>query len=160
MSTLKVLTGNDSLTVREMLGWFSKQGEDVQTAIMRRKHLEFMSLQQQYVDYGKPLLDLAALVKAVGKCGWSDEQRYRSSKSLSEAAVRRIKQRRQSRAAHYRAHREQVRAWLAKNWGKVMDMRRAGLSWRRVAAMIYDEHGVGISHTTLHQYWRRLNASG
>ena len=157
MSTLKTITRNDAFTVREILTWFAKQGEEVQISIMRGKHREFVRLQQAHPKLGKPLLDLAALVLAVAESGWNDEQAYRSSKSLGDAAVKGIKQRRQSRAANYLAHREQVRNWLARNWGKVMDMRRAGLSWRRVATMVADEHGISISHTAIHAYWRRWN---
>lgn len=157
MSALKIVTGNDAFIVRDILTWFARQGEDVQTSIMRRKHREFMRLQRQYPHFGKPLLELAALVLAVAESGWKDEQAYRSSKNLSEAAVKGIRQRRQARAANYQAHRDQVRVWLGKNWGKVMDMRRVGLSWRGVAAMIADEHGISISHTAIHAYWRRWN---
>ena len=157
MSTLKIVTGNDAFTVRDILTWFGRQGEDVQTSIMRRKHREFMRLQQVHPKLGKPLLDLAALVLAVAESGWNDEQAYRSSKNLGDDAVRRIKHRRQARAVNHQSHRELVRTWLGKNWGKVMDMRRAGLSWRRVADMIADEHGISISHTAIHSYWRRWN---
>ena len=154
MSAIRTITGNDALTARHILTWFAKQAEEVQVQIMRRKYREFMRLKNIHPKISKPALDLAALVLAAHNSGWSDEQAYRSSKSISELAAKEISERRRAGAKAYLPHREQVRAWLAKHWGKVMDMRRAGLSWRRTAAMIADEHGIRISHTTLYTYWR------
>ena len=157
MSAVKIITGNDALTARRILHWFAGQAEDVQIRVMRRKHHEFMRLQKQYTQFGKPALDLAALVFASQNSGWADEQAYHSSKSVCEASAKQISERRRARAKAYQPHRDQVRTWLAKHWGKVMDIRRAGLSWRRTARAIADEHGISISHTTLHSYWRRWN---
>ena len=116
-----------------------------------------MRLQKQHTKINKPALDLASLILACRDSGWSDEQAYRSSKSISEVSAKRISERRRAAAQAYQPHREQVRSWLAKHWGKVMDIRRAGLSWRRVAAVLAADHGITVSHTTLHSYWRRLN---
>ena len=157
MSALKIITGTDALTARRILSWFSRQAEEVQVKIMRRKHHEFMRLRNQQIKFSAPVLDLAALVLASQRSGWSDEQAYRSSKSINETSARGITQRRQANAKAYQSHRDQVRAWLAKHWGKVMDIRRSGLSWRRVADMLADEHGISVSHTTLHSYWRSWN---
>jgi hypothetical protein len=154
MSAVSIVTGNDALTARRILSWFAKQAEEVQVQIMRRKYGEFMRQKNIHPKISKPALDLASLVLAAHDSGWSDEHAYRSSKGLSEDSAKRISERRRAGAKAYLPHREQVRSWLAKHWGKVMDMRRAGLSWRRTAAMIADEHGIRISHTTLHAYWR------
>lgn len=157
MSAIRIITGNDALTARGILSWFTRQAEEVQIEIMRRKYREFVRLQNMHLKISKSALDLAALILAAQESGWSDEQAYRGGKSISEAAAKRIAKRRRAGAKAYLAHRDQVRPWLAKYWGKVMDMRRAGLSWRRVAAMVADEHGIRISHTALHTYWRRWN---
>lgn len=158
MSAINSITGHDALTARHILSWFARQAEEVQIQIMRRKYREFMRLKNLHPKISKPALDLASLVLAVHDSGWSDEQAYRSSKSISEIAAKGISERRRAKAGAYLPHRGQVRAWLAKHWGKVMDMRRAGLSWRRAAAMIADEHGIRISHTTLYTYWRHWYA--
>ena len=157
MSAVKIITGHDALTARRILSWFSRQAEEVQVEIIRRKHHEFMRLRSQQMKFSAPVLDLVALVLASQRSGWSDEQAYRSSKSIDEASARGITERRQASAKAYQSHREQVRAWLAKHWGKVMDIRRSGLSWRRVADMLADKHGISVSHTTLYTYWRRWN---
>jgi len=157
MSAVKIVTGNDPLIARQILTWFARQAEEVQTNIMRRKHKEFMALLKRFPRLAKPSLELAALVLVARASGWDDEQAYRSSRTISEAAAKSITDRRKRSARAYSAHRDQVRLWLAKNWGKVMDIRRAGLSWRRVAAVIRDDHGLSVSHTTLHSYWRRWN---
>ena len=157
MSAVKIITGNDAITARQILAWFSRQDEEVQVEIMRCKHHDFMRLRNQNLKFSSPSLDLAALVLAAQQSGWSDEQAYRSSKSISESSARGIAERRRASAKAYQSHREQVRSWLSRNWGKVMDMRRAGLSWRRVANMIADEHGITISYTAIHSYWRRWN---
>ena len=157
MSAVAIVTGFDALTARQIFSWFARQAEEVQIQIMRRKHGEFMRLQKQHTKINKPALDLASLILACRDSGWSDEQAYRSSKSISEVSAKRISERRRAAAQAYQPHREQVRSWLAKHWGKVMDIRRAGLSWRRVAAVLAADHGITVSHTTLHSYWRRLN---
>lgn len=157
MSVVKIITGHDALTVRQILSWFARQEEGQQVGILKDKHIEHERLRSLIAQHGVTETELAALVTAAERNGWSDEQAYRSSKSVSPEAARRISGRRTARAGAYRAHREQVRAWLAKHWGKVMDMRRAGLSWRRVSAMVADEHGVRISHSALHKFWRKWN---
>jgi hypothetical protein len=157
MNAVAIVTGADALTSRRILSWFARQAEAVQVQIMRRKHREFMRLQGQHTKLGKAALDLAALVLACRDSGWADEQAYHSSKSISDISANRIAERRRAAAQACRPHRDQVRSWLMKHWGKVMDIRRAGLSWRRVAAVIAADHGVTVSHTTLHSYWRRLD---
>ncbi|MCC8195189.1 MAG: hypothetical protein LIP28_11150 [Deltaproteobacteria bacterium] len=124
---------------------------------MKVKGAEHERLRGLAARHGVTETELAALVLAAERGGWSDEQAYRSSRSVTPEAAIRIAGRRIARAGAYRAHRELVRSWLAKHWGKVMDMRRAGLSWRRVSAMIADEHGISISHSALQQYWRKWN---
>lgn len=155
MSVVKIVTGHDALTVRQILSWFARQGEDLQVAILKDKRIAHERLLHLAEKHGVTETELAALVVAAERSGWSDEQAYRSSKSVTPEAAQRISGRRVARAGAYRAHRERVRSWLAKHWGKVMDMRRAGLSWRRVSTMIADEHGIDISHSALHQYWRK-----
>ena len=157
MSVVKIITGHDTLTARQILSWFARQEEGLQVGILKDKRIEHERLRGLIAQHGITETELAALVTAAEHNGWSDEQAYRSSKSVSPEAARRISRRRTARAGAYRAHREQVRIWLAKHWGKVMDMRRAGLSWRRVSAMIADEHGVSISHSALHKFWRKWN---
>ena len=157
MSVVMIVTEHDALAARQVLLWFAKQAEEVQIRIMRRKYREFMRLKNMHPKISKPALDLAALVLAAQHSGWADERAYRSSKSVSEVAAKQISERRRARAKAYRPHRDQVRVWLAKHWGKVMDIRAAGLSWRRMARVIADEHGISISHTTLYSYWRRWN---
>ena len=157
MSVVKILTGHDALAVRQILSWFARQDEGLQVAILKDKNIAHNHLRHLAEKHGVTETELAALVLTAERSGWRDEQAYRSSKSISPEAARAISKRRQSRAGAYKAHREQVRSWLAKHWGKVMDMRRAGLSWRRVSVMIADEHGISISHSSLHAFWRKWN---
>lgn len=157
MSVVKIITGHDALAARQILTWFARQEEILQVEILRDKRIEHKRIKHLIAQHGVTATELAALVLATERSGWRDEQAYQSSKSVSRDAARLITQRRQARAGAYQAHREQVRTWLAKHWGKVMDMRRAGLSWRLVSIMIADEHGISISHSALHQFWRRWN---
>lgn len=157
MSVVKIVTGFEALTARQILTWFAMQEEGVQIEIIRCKQSEQKRVLGRFTKHDLASVELAALILATNSSGWADEQAYRSSKSLSADAARRITERRQARAGAYLSHREQVHIWLAKHWGKVMDMRRVGLSWRRVSVMIAVEYGINISHTALHKYWRSWN---
>ena len=160
MSAVPVLSGFDGLTARQILHWFAVQAESVQLDILKSKHSEQDRLAHRFPRHSGVVAELAALLLAAHAAGWADEQAFHTSRSISETAAKRIAERRTARCGAYAAHREKVRLWLKKNWGKVMDIRRTGLSWRRVAAMLADEHGIRISHTTLHSYWRAQNADG
>ena len=157
MSVVKIVTGHDALVARQILAWFARQEEGVQVGVLQRKRIEHERIYRRYLQHGVISTELAALVLAAEHSGWSDEQASRSSRSIGQEEAQSISRRRQARAGAYQAHREQVRSWLAKHWGKVMDMRRGGLSWRRVSRMIADEHGISISHTALHKFWREWN---
>ncbi len=159
MSAVTIITGFDALLARHILTWFARQDEGLQVHILQRTTQESARLHPTFHRFTEYQLTLAGLVLATHNAGWADERAYHSSKSISEAAAKGITARRHARAKAYLAHRDQVRLWLAKHWGKVMDMRRAGLSWRRASVMIADEHGISISHSALHNYWRQWNES-
>lgn len=158
MSMVTLITGHSPENTRLILTWFARQAIEVQVDILRRKEGEHKRLLVKHPRSGSFTLELAALIVATERSGWADEQAYRSSRSIGEDAAKRIQARRLALARQYLSHRDQVRAWLPKHWGKVMDMRRTGLSWRRVARMIEDEHGVRVSHSALFNYWRKWNA--
>ena len=141
--------------VREQLSWFANQDPITHTEIFRHKQSLFRQCRKENKE-DLALLDFACFCQAICDGGWKAERDCQRGKAISEDAAKAIATRRRRRAENDQAHRVRVQSWLHKNWGKVLEYRRASLGWRRVAQMIKTEHGISISHTTLVRYDRKL----
>ena len=142
--------------IRELFLWYAEQDFVTQKNVFQQKQLLFRNSEKKGVR-DLALLDFRCFCQAVTDGGWKEEQDYRQGKTVSEEAARQISIRRGRRAKNIQAHRVKVRNWLHKNWGKVLEYRRAELGWRRVSQMIKTEYGITISHTTLVRYDRRFD---
>ena len=142
--------------IRDVFLWFANQDFTTQKNIFRQKQLLFRhSKEERGQDLA--LLDFQCFCQAIADAGWKDEQDYSKGKAIAEDAARQMAVRRRRRANNSQAHRVRVRLWLNKNWGKVLEFRRADLGWRRVSQLIKAEHGITISHTTLLRYDTRFS---
>ena len=136
----------------EILKWFAMQDAITQMEILAAKHQIFINkLKEKKVD-DKSLLELRCLI-FVARQGWQAEQNCKKGKAMSENEAAQISVRRRRRAREFRAHRDKVQSWLRVNFGKMVEYRHSGLSWRRVALLIEKEHGLAVSHTTVRKYY-------
>lgn len=157
MEKVMELTGFNPTAARRILRWFSRQAEAVQAEVLQLKQIKHESLSQRHVEMNPGALELAALLLAAWESGVAEEKAFASSVSISERAAKNMQRRRRLKAEEYLPHRVRVRVWLGKHWGKVMDMRGAGLSWRGVSALLADEYHINISHSALYNHWRNWN---
>ena len=142
--------------VREQLSWFANQDLVTQTDIFRHKQLLFRQCRKDNKE-DLAQLDFTCFCQAICDGGWKAERDCQRGKAISEDAAKAIATRRRRRAENNQAHRVRVQSFLHKNWGKVLEYRRANLGWRRVAQMIKTEHGISISHNTLARYDRKFD---
>ena len=155
--------GNDTLITtttieKSLLHWFGQQDRTTQEEIFRQQHSLFLRAKDNSPGMGLARLSIQCLYEAIRTSGWQDEQDYRSGKNVSDVGLNKIAKRRRRRALRYRPHRDRVRTWLLGHWGVVENLRRTGLSWRRISQMIQDEYRVTVSHTTLIKYEGYYNA--
>ncbi len=139
--------------IRKILQWLAIQDEATLLMVMASTYTMWTQTKNAMPDEAAAKVALTALLQSAIRCGYGDEAAYRTSRSISREAAQRITARRKARAEGYRSHRQKVQIWMAKNFGKIVDLRTTGLSWRRVSMAIYVEHGIKISHNTLHKRW-------
>ena len=134
----------------EILKWFAMQDETTQAEIFEKKH----QLAHAHVEYmgNKFVQELDCLIMAARQ-GWQAEHNCKKGRAISEEEARQISVRRKRRASEQRSHRAKVREWLNVHFGKVVEYRRSGLSWRLVSLLIEKEHRLSISHTTVRKYY-------
>lgn len=125
-------------------------------AIIRRKQ-RILLKSPVSVTTNKPLGELHGLLQAIVDCGYGDEIAFKTSKGISRNAAKGISERRKQRAGVYAVPAKHNREWVIKNLGKVVEFRRAGLSWRRVTVALQAEHGIQISHSSLVKYWKEAH---
>ena len=136
----------------EILKWFAMQDEITQSELLRDKH-ELVKAHAHRKGIGEnDVLELHCLILAARQ-GWQAEQNCKKGRAISKEDAKQISVRRKRRARDFRAHRVKVCEWLNVNFGKVVEYRRSGLSWRRVSLLIEIEHGLSISHTTVRKYY-------
>lgn len=134
---------------REILQWLSRQDEDTLLEVFRYKVNKHSDLRCN--NAGKE--DLISLLQAALHCGFGDELAFKSSHTISHEAAQKIGLRRKARAGSYMSHRQKVQSWLAKNIGKVSDLRQTGLSWRQISKAIHEEYKINICYSTLQKYY-------
>jgi nitrogen fixation-related uncharacterized protein len=127
---------------RCVLLWFSRQAGPTQAEI----------LAQAFLTDGAEALE--ALLWTIKSAGYDDEKAYKSSRTISAEASRKISDRRKARGYERLSHRAKVKAWLNVNHGKVLELRSCGLSWRRISSAVIQDYNISISHQTLKKYWR------
>ncbi len=138
---------------RKILQWLAIQDRETLLAVMAFMYTRWVQCKDAMPVEAAAEMVLTALLQSAIRCGYGDEVAYRTSRSISREAAQGITARRKSRAGGYRSHRQKVQIWMAKNFGKIVDLRTTGLSWRRVSMAIYAEHGIKISHNTLCKRW-------
>ena len=138
---------------KEMLLWFAVQDATTHVDILKEQKTLLDGFTEQEISHDDGELRYQCLLLAIQNCGWQAERDFIRGKALSDDSARQISINRKRRAKSYQARRVQVRAWLDCNWGKVLEYHRADLGWRAVSKVIFDEHGIKISHTTLWRYY-------
>jgi hypothetical protein len=137
---------NDDNNLQEdsnMIRWFSQQARTVQADILG---LAFKIDNTQAFD---------RLIAAVRKSGYLDEKTYKTGRTISENAARKMYDRRRAQGLECISHRRKVNKWLGVNIIKIKDLRETGLSWRRLSVFISDKYKISISHTTLCKFFKR-----
>ncbi|MFI3271503.1 MAG: hypothetical protein R3Y11_05280 [Pseudomonadota bacterium] len=143
---------NDDKT-RKIFQWLAIQDRETLLVVMASTYTRWTQCKDVMPNETAAKMMRTALLQSAIHCGYGDEAAYRTSRSISREAAQGITARRKARAEGYRSHRQKVQIWMAKNFGKIVDLRTTGLSWRRVSMAIYVEHGIKISHNTLYKRW-------
>ncbi|MFI3272951.1 MAG: hypothetical protein R3Y11_12785 [Pseudomonadota bacterium] len=137
---------------REILQWLSRQDEKTLLEVFRYKVSKHNNLCCN--NAGKE--DLISLLQAALHCGYGDELAFKSSRTISQKAAQKIGLRRKARAGAYMSHRQKVQSWLAKNIGKINDLRQTGLSWRQISKAVHEEYKINICYSTLQKHWEKF----
>jgi hypothetical protein len=127
---------------KKIIQWLSKQAQTTQAEI----------LGQAFGIDGSQALD--TLISAIRVNGYLDEKAYKTSRTISEDAARKMYDRRKAQGLERLSHRVKVNMWMRVNYIKLKDLHETGLSWRRISTFIYDEYKISISHTTLSKFLR------
>ena len=136
----------------EILKWFAMQDEITQSEILRDKHALVKAHAHEKNIGENYVLELHCLI-LTARQGWQAEQNCKKGRVISKEDAQQISVRRKRRASEQRSHRAKVREWLNIHFGKVVEYRRSGLSWRLVSLLIEKEHRLSISHTTVRKYY-------
>ena len=155
MNSAQILSPLSQEQAHALFVWYAGQDQETQIEIVRQKNALFRINNKPSIT-DKAQLDFHCYCEAIRDGGWQAKNSYRQGRAISEEGARQISVRRKRRAINNQAHRVQVRLWLHKNWGKVLELRRADLGWGRVSRMIHSEHGIKISHTTLARYAKKF----
>lgn len=151
------LTGLTSSERADVLHWLARQAEEIRVEVMMGRFHNFHNLQKQS-DLQAPLLDYCALILSCKRNGWEAERRYHSSASLAAREISGMSRRRVARA------KDTLRATaderLAVHWGKVVELKREGLGFRRIAEFLRTELRLNVSHTTIWKLWREWENEG
>lgn len=151
--TLAHITGLTNEERNDIVMWFGRQAEETRVEIMMGRFHRFHKLKKSYASKA-PVLDYCALILACEAYGWTAEKKYRSSTTLAPSDIAMLSQRRIARAKDYtRSTSTQER--LAVHWGKVVELRNAGLGFRRIAQFLGKELRINISHTTIWKLWEK-----
>lgn len=135
---------------RKAFHWFADQAVEIQLEILHKK-LGYSHKREKTPE----TLVWCDFVRAIMNSGFTDEARYNMGLSITDEAAKGMTRRRAKKAARY-ASSKKCGTWLRQNWGKVVEARRAGLSWRDISTFLYTEYGVEVSHSTLLNYHRKF----
>lgn len=131
----------------DALKWFARQGEDVRVQLMKARFYTFHRLRRNARDIPAPIVDYCAFLRACRDGGWEAERRFRSSRALAETDAKRLASNRLAKAKGQ--GRARKRELIARHWGKVVELRSAGVSYRKISRFLKDEHRIEASHTFL-----------
>ena len=152
MTTSSLLARFDVAYSRELLRWFAGLPPAERVLLMAEKHRRFVELRQRYPKLPPNEADMLALLEICE--AWTKEiKAFASSRALSPEALARIARRRQSWAKSLGGRHSGVKGWLVRNWGKIVDLRKTGASFRVIARVIAEEYHVSISYGTIRNYW-------
>lgn len=139
---------------RELLRWFADLPMPERLEVMTAKHRRFQDIRRRFPRLPPQEADMAALLEVCEQ--WSLEaEAFASSRALPPDALARLGRRRQAWARSLSGRHSAVKSWLSRNWGKVVDLKNTGASFRVIARCLEEENHVRISHATLWHYWRQ-----
>ena len=147
------LTRFDIAFSRELLLWFANLPPLERTDVMAMKHRRFLEIRKRFPRLSPQEMDLAALLE-ICEARSSEEKAFASSRALTPEALARIARRRQAWAKSLSVRHSAAKSWLARNWGRVVNLRDSGASFRVIASSLAAGDRVRISHTTINHYWR------
>lgn len=142
------------------LRWLAKQAETIRIEIMMGRFKTFHSLRKRHKDIQAPMLDYCALLKACQQHGCQADTSFRTSKQLSPKEIHGIHRRRKLIAQDMVRRKKITRDKLATNWGKVVELRSEGVSFRGIANFFKDQLNVNVSHMTIWSYWQKWKSHG
>ncbi len=133
----------------DVLRWFARQAEEVRIELMKARFYQFHKLRKRCRNLQAPLVDYCAFLRACRDGGWEAERRFRSSRSLVDTDTQRLARNRLAKAKAKGVVRVQKRELIARHWGKIVELHSAGVSYRKIATYLRDEHRCNVSHTLL-----------
>lgn len=129
---------------RQALRWFADQALETQLEVIQKKSkLTALQAASELDEFLDAILDV----------GFITELRFKRGQSISKHDAQKISVHRKRRAALHVPDARKKTEWLRLNWGKVVDLRRTGLSWRKISEQLEDEYGIKISHSALVKRW-------
>lgn len=148
------LTSLSDANRQAVLSWLSKQAEEIRVQIMLGRFHEFHRLKKDNPTLAAPFLDYCALIRSCCNSGWRAQKKFRTSKSLGSSDLRLIKEARIKKAKEAARRVPVKREALLVHWGKVVEMKREGLSFRAISQYFEQEVGLNVSHMTIWKCWK------
>jgi hypothetical protein len=151
MSTPSPLARFDVVFSRELMRWFADLPPPERVHVMAAKHSCFVELRQRFPKLPPAEVDMAALLTVFET--WSMEaQSFATSRALPPEALARIARCRQSWAKSLGTRHSGAKSWLARNWGKIKDLKKTGTSLRKIERILGEKYHVKISYGTIRNY--------
>ncbi|MFH1913668.1 MAG: hypothetical protein ABIK45_05280 [Pseudomonadota bacterium] len=131
------------------LKWFARQGEEVRVRLMKMRFHAFHRLRKNAQETPAPIVDYCAFLKACRDGGWEAERRFHSSRALTQTDAKKLAANRLAKAKGKSQGRARKRELIVRHWGKVVELRSEGVSYRKISRYLKDEHRIEASHTFL-----------
>ncbi len=147
---------HDPALTRELLTWFASQTAQEILLVIQAKRERFHKITRQFPRLSPAEAEVAALLEVCEE--WSaDVKHFASSRAMTPEALARMSRRRTARAKNLAVHHSGAKQWLNRNWGKIVELKNTGNSFRVIARCLQEECNVCISHTTIRNYWLQWN---
>lgn len=150
---LNRITGLSAVERQEAIRWYARQSEEFRVMLMKARFRIFHSLKASKADRSYPLLEYAALCIALKNEGYLTEKKYRSKKVLTFRETEKVEERRllNAKAIASKKGRGIVATQLARKWGVVVSLRRAGNSLQTICDHLQKHHKLKVSRQYLHE---------
>ena len=142
----------DPALTRELLKWLASQTTEEILLIVQEKRDRSHKVSGRFPRLLPAAAELLALLETCEE--WStDTKHFASSRAMPPEALARLSRRRAARARSLAARHTGTKQWLARNWGKIVELKKSGSSFRVIARCLQEECHVHISHATIRNYW-------